>query len=317
MSIYLLGTPFVLIGLGMNSFINSQGFAKTGMMTVLLGAVTNIILDPIFIFVLAMGVKGAALATVISQFVSALWTFQFLTGQKTILKLKKERLKLKIKHVKKIFALGMAGFMMGLTNSVVTIVCNATLQTYGGDFYIAIMTIINSIREVVSLPGQGLANASQPVLGYNYGAKQYQRVLKAIRFTTITCFLTSFLLWLSITLFPQFYIQIFSHNPEIITHGTQAIHLYFFGFFMMAFQMTGQAVAVGLGKSKQAVFFSLFRKVMIVVPLTLILPIYMGIDGVFIAEAISNFIGGGACYLTMMLTIGKDLKKKRLSVAKG
>ena len=314
---YLLGTPFVLIGLGMNSFINSQGFAKIGMMTVLLGAVTNIILDPIFIFVLAMGVKGAALATVISQFVSALWTFQFLTGQKTILKLKKERLKLKIKHVKKIFALGMAGFMMGLTNSVVTIVCNATLQTYGGDFYIAIMTIINSIREVVSLPGQGLANASQPVLGYNYGAKQYQRVLKAIRFTTITCFLTSFLLWLSITLFPQFYIQIFSHNPEIITHGTQAIHLYFFGFFMMAFQMTGQAVAVGLGKSKQAVFFSLFRKVMIVVPLTLILPIYMGIDGVFIAEAISNFIGGGACYLTMMLTIGKDLKKKRLSVAKG
>lgn len=317
MSIYLLGTPFVLIGLGMNSFINSQGFAKIGMMTVLLGAVTNIILDPIFIFVLAMGVKGAALATVISQFVSALWTFQFLTGQKTILKLKKERLKLKIKHVKKIFALGMAGFMMGLTNSVVTIVCNATLQTYGGDFYIAIMTIINSIREVVSLPGQGLANASQPVLGYNYGAKQYQRVLKAIRFTTITCFLTSFLLWLSITLFPQFYIQIFSHNPEIITHGTKAIHLYFFGFFMMAFQMTGQAVAVGLGKSKQAVFFSLFRKVMIVVPLTLILPIYMGIDGVFIAEAISNFIGGGACYLTMMLTIGKDLKKKRLSVAKG
>ena len=154
-----------------------------------------------------MGVKGAALATVISQFVSALWTFQFLTGQKTILKLKKERLKLKIKHVKKIFALGMAGFMMGLTNSVVTIVCNATLQTYGGDFYIAIMTIINSIREVVSLPGQGLANASQPVLGYNYGAKQYQRVLKAIRFTTITCFLTSFLLWLSITLFPQFYIR--------------------------------------------------------------------------------------------------------------
>lgn len=206
---------------------------------------------------------------------------------------------------------------MGLTNSVVTIVCNATLQTYGGDFYIAIMTIINSIREVVSLPGQGLANASQPVLGYNYGAKQYQRVLKAIRFTTITCFLTSFLLWLSITLFPQFYIQIFSHNLEIITHGTKAIHLYFFGFFMMAFQMTGQAVAVGLGKSKQAVFFSLFRKVMIVVPLTLILPIYMGIDGVFIAEAISNFIGGGACYLTMMLTIGKDLKKKRLSVAKG
>lgn len=310
MTIYLLGTPFVLIGLGLNSFINSQGFAKIGMMTVLLGAVTNIILDPLFIFVFSMGVKGAAIATVISQCISALWTLQFLTGKKTILKLKKEKMILKIKHVQKIFALGMAGFMMGVTNSVVTIVCNVTLQTYGGDFYIAIMTIINSIREVVSLPGQGLANASQPVLGYNYGAKQYQRVLKGIRFTTLTCFLTSFVLWLSITLFPQLYIQIFSHNPDILKEGVQAIHLYFFGFFMMAFQMSGQSIAVGLGKSKQAVFFSIFRKVMIVVPLTFILPIYIGIQGVFIAEAISNFIGGGACYLTMLLTIGKDLKKK-------
>lgn len=310
MSIYLLGTPFVLIGLGMNSFINSQGFAKIGMMTVLLGAITNIILDPIFIFGLSMGVKGAAVATVISQFISAVWTLLFLTGKRTILHLKREKFLLKMKHVKKIFSLGMAGFMMGVTNSAVTIVCNATLQTYGGDFYIAIMTIINSIREVVSLPGQGLANASQPVLGYNYGAQQYQRVLKAIRFTTITCFLTSFILWLSITLFPRFYIQIFSHNQQILTDGIEAIHLYFFGFFMMAFQMSGQAVAVGLGKSKQAVFFSVFRKVMIVVPLTLILPMYIGINGVFIAEAISNFIGGGACYTTMMLTIGKDLKNK-------
>ncbi|WP_435372898.1 MATE family efflux transporter [Allocoprobacillus halotolerans] len=314
MTIYLFGTPFVLIGLGMNSFINSQGFAKIGMMTVLLGAITNIILDPVFIFGFSMGVKGAALATVISQCVSALWTLQFLTGRRTILRLKKEKLWLKIKHVQKIFALGMAGFMVGVTNSIVAVVCNATLQTYGGDFYIAIMTIINSIREVISLPGQGLANASQPVLGYNYGAKQYQRVLKAIRFTTITCFFTSFLLWLSITLFPQFYIQIFSHNTDILADGIQAIHLYFFGFFMMAFQMSGQAVAVGLGKSKQAVFFSVFRKVMIVVPLTLILPLYIGIDGVFIAEAISNFIGGGACYITMLLTIGKDLKKKSQSV---
>lgn len=310
MSIYLLGTPFVLIGLGMNSFINSQGFAKIGMMTVLLGAITNIVLDPLFIFGLSMGVKGAALATVFSQFVSAIWTLLFLTGKRTILHLRKEKLLLKLKHVQKIFSLGMAGFMMGVTNSTVTIVCNATLQTYGGDFYIAIMTIINSIREVVSLPGQGLANASQPVLGYNYGAKQYQRVLKAIRFTTMTCFLASFILWLSIALFPRFYIQIFSHNPEILNNGIQAIHLYFFGFFMMAFQMSGQAVAVGLGKSKQAVFFSVFRKVIIVVPLTLILPLYVGINGVFIAEAISNFIGGGACYMTMMLTIGKDLKKK-------
>lgn len=310
MSIYLCGTVFVLIGLGMNSFINSQGFAKIGMMTVLLGAIANIILDPLFIFVFHLGVKGAAIATVISQGISALWTLCFLTGSRTILKIRKDKMKLNMIYVKKIFSLGTAGFMMGVTNSVVTIVCNSTLQIYGGDLYIAIMTIINSIREVISLPGQGLANASQPVLGYNYGAKEYKRVLQGMKFVTLSSLGASLILWLSVTLFPQFYIQIFSHNQEIIQDGIRAIRLYFFGFFMMSFQMTGQAIAVGLGKSKQAIFFSIFRKVIIVAPLTVILPQYIGIDGVFISEAISNFIGGGACYLTMLMTIGKDLKIK-------
>lgn len=310
LTIYLLGTLFVMTGLGMNSFINSQGFAKIGMMTVLIGAVLNIILDPILIFGCHLGVKGAAIATVVSQMVSALWTLYFLTGKQTILKLRKDKMKLNPQHVKRIFSLGTAGFMMGITNSVVSIVCNSTLQTYGGDLYIAIMTIINSIREVIMLPGHGLANASQPVLGYNYGAKEYKRVLEGIKFVTIASFGASFVLWLSITLFPTFYIRIFSNNPEVIADGVSALRLYFFGFFMMAFQMTGQSIAVGLGKSKQAIFFSIFRKVVIVAPLTVILPIYIGIDGVFIAEAISNFIGGGACYITMLLTIGKELKSK-------
>lgn len=309
MSIYLFGTIFVLIGLGMNSFINSQGFAKIGMTTVLIGAISNIILDPIFIFTLSMGVKGAALATVISQALSAIWTLYFLTGQKTILKLKLSCMKLQMPYVKKIISLGTAGFMMALTNSIVTIVCNATLQTYGGDLYIAIMTIINSIREVASLPGQGISNACQPVLGYNYGAKEYKRVLEGIRFTTIAAVSMMGLIWLVITLFPHQFIQIFSNNQDIIEPGVIALRLYFFGFFMMAFQMSGQSIAVGLGKSKQAIFFSIFRKVIIVAPLTVILPHFIGINGVFVAEAISNFIGGGACYITMWLTIGRDLKK--------
>ena len=310
MTIYLLGTIFVLIGLGMNSFINSQGFAKIGMMTVLLGAIINIILDPLFIFGLSLGVQGAALATIISQFVSAMWTLKFLTGKKTILKIKKENLKLEIGYVKKIVSLGTAGFMMAITNSIVTIVCNATLQVYGGDLYIAIMTIINSIREVASLPGQGMANACQPVLGFNYGAKEYHRVLQGIKFVTLSALGMMLVVWLAITLFPELFIKIFSHNQEIVTHGIKALRLYFFGFFMMSFQMTGQAAAVGLGKSKQAVFFSVFRKVIIVAPLTIILPIFIGIDGVFMAEAISNFIGGGACYITMWLTIAKNLKRE-------
>lgn len=308
-TIYLFGTLFVLIGLGMNSFINSQGFAKIGMMTVLIGAVVNIILDPVFIFTLSMGVQGAALATVISQALSAIWTLYFLTGKKTILKLKLSCLKLQIKYVVKIFSLGTAGFMMAITNSVVTIVCNSTLQIYGGDIYIAIMTIINSIREVASLPGQGIANACQPVLGYNYGAKQYKRVLEGIKFTTLSSIFLMTMVWLLITLYPQQFIRIFSHHNNIIEPGVTALRLYFFGFFMMAFQMSGQSVAVGLGKSKQAIFFSIFRKVIIVAPLTVILPQYIGINGVFIAEAISNFIGGSACYITMWFTIGKNLKK--------
>lgn len=313
MTIYLMGTLFVLIGLGMNSFINSQGFAKIGMMTVLLGAVTNIILDPIFIFGLDLGVKGAAIATVISQFISALWTLQFLTGKKTILKIKRSGLKLEYKRIMKIVSLGMAGFMMAITNSIVSIVCNATLQQYGGDLYIAIMTIINSLREVASLPGQGVANACQPVLGFNYGAQKYERVLQGIKFVTIVALTMMLVVWLAITLFPQLFIQIFSSNSEIIADGIRALRLYFFGFFMMSFQMSGQAVAIGLGKSKQAIFFSIFRKVIIVAPLTVILPMFIGIDGVFIAEAISNFIGGGACYITMWFTIGRSLKQQAIN----
>ncbi len=310
LSIYLVGTLFVLVELGLNYFINSQGFAKIGMMTVLLGAVTNIILDPLFIFYFDMGVSGAALATVFSQLLSAIWTFQFLTSKRTILKLKLSCMKLQWHYVKRIFSLGTAGFMMGITNSIVSIVCNSTLQIYGGDLYVAIMTIINSIREVTSLFGQGIANASQPVLGYNYGAKEYQRVIDAIKFTTITALALMLIVWLSVTLFPQVYISIFSDNSEIVADGAHAIRLYFFGFFMMSFQMCGQSVAVGLGKSKQAVFFSIFRKVIIVAPLTIILPRYIGVDGVFISEAISNFIGGSACYITMLLTIGRDLQRR-------
>lgn len=310
LTIYLLGTVFVLIGLGMNSFINSQGFAKIGMMTVLIGAVLNIILDPIFIFLLNMNVKGAALATVLSQFVSALWTIHFLRSDQTILKLKKECMYLNPYYVKRIFSLGTAGFMMGITNSIVSIVCNSTLQLYGGDLYIAIMTIINSIREVVQLPAQGFGNASQPVLGYNYGAKEYKRVLSAIRFVTLLCFGTMFVIWVLITAFPQYFIKIFTHDPHITKHAILYIRLYFAGFFMQSLQICGQSVAVGLGKSKQAIFFSIFRKVIIVAPLTIILPRFIGIEGVFISEAISNFIGGGACYMTMLFTIGKSLKKE-------
>ena len=311
-TIYLLGSLFVMAGLGMNSFINSQGFGRIGMMTVLLGAVANIILDPIFIFVFHMGVQGAALATIISQFLSAAWIIRFLTGPRTILKLRRSAMKLERRRVLKIMGLGLSGFTMSITNSLVQIVCNATLRDFGGDLYVGAMTVINSIREVVQMPVQGLANSAQPVMGFNYGAEKYGRVRQAIKFTSAVSIVYTCAIWAGLYFAPGFFIGIFSSEEELLAIGVPAMHIYYFGFFMMSLQMAGQAVFVALGRAKNAVFFSIFRKVIIVFPLTVILPHFWGLgtDGVFLAEPISNFIGGTACYATMLLTVWRELGRR-------
>ena len=299
-----------MLGLGMNSFINSQGFGRVGMMTVCLGAAANIVLDPIFIFVLKMGIQGAAIATVISQFLSAAWIVAFLCGKKTILKLKPACFRLKARRVREIIGLGLSGFTMAITNSGVQIMCNASLQFYGGDLYVGVMTVINSIREVISMPVNGLTNSAQPVMGFNYGAKEYGRVRTAIKFTSATCIIYTTVAWLLLYLFPEFFIRIFNNDADLVMAAIPSIHIYFFGFFMMSLQFAGQSVFVALGKSKYAVFFSLLRKAFIVIPLTLILPRILGLNttGVFLAEPISNFIGGAACFITMLLTVWPELK---------
>ena len=307
MTIYLLGTLFVMIGLGMNPFINSQGFGRVGMMTVGLGAAVNIVLDPIFIFGLNLGVKGAALATVIAQGCSAVWVLRFLTGPKAILKLRLGCMKLKASRVKRIITLGLSGFFMNLTNSLVQVVCNATLQAYGGDLYVGIMTIINSLREVCTMPVQGLSNGAQPVTGFNYGAKKYERVRQSIRFSVTGTVLYAAAFWAIAMLFPGFLIRIFSNEPDVIQHGIPALRIYFCLFIPMSLQMAGQGVFVSLGRSKQAVFFSLLRKAIINAPLTVILPIWMGTTGVFTAEAVSQLLGGMACILTMYFTVYRKL----------
>lgn len=311
-SIYLLGSIFVMIGLGMNSFINAQGFGKIGMMTVLLGAVTNIILDPIFIFVLHMGVRGAALATIISQGLSAAWIIRFLTGPKTILRLKLSCMRPGKERVGKIVALGFSGFTMSITNSLVQIVCNATLQQWGGDLYVGVMTVINSVREVVSMPVQGITHSAQPVMGYNYGAGEYGRVKKAIAFTSITAIIYTTFVWMLVHGFPEFFIRIFNQDADLVAAGIPAMQIYYFGFFLMSLQFSGQAVFVALGKAKQAIFFSIFRKVVIVIPLTLLLPRLwnLGTGGVFAAEPISNLIGGVACFGTMLALLLPELSDK-------
>ncbi|HIT64912.1 MAG TPA: MATE family efflux transporter [Candidatus Ventrimonas merdavium] len=312
-SIYLLGSVFVMVGLGMNSFINSQGFGKIGMMTVLLGAVANIILDPVFIFVFGMGVQGAALATVISQGLSAAWILRFLTGKKTILRLKASNMRLEWRRVKEIVALGLSGFTMNVTNSLVQIMYNATLQMYGGDLYVGVMTVVNSVREVVSMPVQGVTNSAQPVMGYNYGAGEYGRVKQAIAFTSAVAIGYTTVVWLLVHGFPEFFIRIFNQDAELVAAGIPAMQIYYFGFFLMSLQFAGQAVFVALGKARQAVFFSIFRKVIIVMPLIWLLPRIggLGTNGIFAAEPVSNLVGGVACFVTMLVTMMPELNGKR------
>ena len=311
MTIYLCGTLFVMISLGMNPFINAQGFGRVGMMTVLLGAAVNIVLDPVLIFVFHMGVQGAALATVFSQALSAGWVLAFLTGKRAILRLRKEDIRLDGARTRKIVSLGLSGFFVNMTNSLVQVVCNATLQHWGGDLYVGVMTIINSLREVFIMPVHGLTNGSQPVQGYNYGAKQYSRVRQAIRFSVGVTVVYSTLFWAFAMLFPEPLIRIFKDDPDIIQAGIPALRIYFGLFIFMSLQFAAQAVFVGLGRSKQAVFFSLLRKAIINAPLTVILPIWMGTTGVFAAEAVSQLVGGLACFTTMYFTVYRPLGRMR------
>lgn len=203
-TVYICGTLFVMTSLGMNNFINAQGFGKTGMLTVLLGAVMNIILDPVFIFGLGMGVRGAAAATILSQGASALWVFRFLTGKKALLKLTGKSMKLEAGLVKEITLLGTSGFVMSVTNGTVQIVCNAVLARHGGDLYVGIMTVINSVREIITMPVTGLTSGAQPVIGYNYGAGCYGRVKSAIRFMSIGCIVFSLAVWAVLFFEPRF-----------------------------------------------------------------------------------------------------------------
>jgi len=308
LKVSLFGTAFSMLVTGMNGFINAQGFPKFGMVTTILGAVINIILDPIFIFAFDMKVAGAALATVFSQLVSAIWVFRFLTGKKAILRLKKKCLRLSAGKVKSIAGLGVTNFVMQGSNCLVQVVCNNSLQIYGGDLYVGIMTILNSVRELVMLPVMGISSGSQPVLGFNYGAGKNDRVKEGIRFMTVIGGIYTIIAWLVVILLPRQLIQIFSEDAQTITEGARALYIYFFGFVFMAFQFAGQSTFQGLGKKKQAVFFSMLRKVIIVTPLTVLLPILgFGVDGVFLAEPISNIIGGLACFITMWITVYKKL----------
>ena len=286
--IYLIGTLPSMISTGMNPFINAQGYSTTGMLSVAIGAVANLVLDPLFIFGFNFGIKGAAIATVISQILSALYVLHFLR--------KKAELKVRLmtlsefsentRYAKDIISLGTSGCVMQLTNSLVSICCNNVLSVTGGDLYISVMTIVSSIRQMVETPIYAIVEGSSPVLSYNYGAKRPARVRKSI-FT------------------------IFCPDATLMDDAVKALNIYFAAFIFMDLQYIGQTTFKSLNKKKRAIFFSLLRKVFIVVPLTYILPYSfgMGTDGVFMAEPVSNVIGGSICFVTMLGTVLPELRR--------
>lgn len=303
LTVYLTGSVLVMISLGLNPFINAQGFTRQGMFSVVIGAIANIVLDPLFIYTLDMSVKGAALATVIAQGLSAAYTLWFLTGRKCLLKLRIRTMKPDFAIIRRILGLGFSNFTMKLTESAVQLVCNFQLSTFGGDVYITVMTVINSVRQVIMMPMHGLSEGTQPVMGYNYGAKRYDRVRQCVKFMGVVCLLYAFLVWGVAQLFPAALIRIFNQDPALIEVGVPSVRLYFAAFFAMCMQMVGQYSFVSLGKARQATFFSLLRKAFIVVPLTFILPNFVGVNGVFWAEVVSDLVGSSACFITFMLTV--------------
>ena len=311
LDIYLLGTFFSMLTTGLIGYINAQGFPKIGMYSTVIGAVTNILLDPVLIFVLDMGVAGAALATVISQGVAAAWVLRFLFSDRPPVALSRDCIRIDRRTTGRIVKLGTANFIMQGTNFLVQVACNTTLQRFGGDLFVGVMTVTNSVREILMLPVSGIVSGAQPGSSNTYGAKAYGRVRSGIRFNTWVGSAYTVAAWILVVLLPKALFGIFNDDAATVAAGVPMLKIYFFGFVFMAFQLAGQTTFQALGDAKHAIFFSLLRKAFIVVPLTLLLPrMGYGVKGVFLAEPISNVIGGVACYATMRLTVFRRLPKE-------
>lgn len=309
-TIYLVGSLSVMLTLGLNPFLNAQGFTKTGMMTVLIGAVCNIVLDPVFIFVFKMGVAGAAIATVISQTVSAIWIVLFLKGKKNLVRVRAKNLRLERKVAGRIMGLGFSGFIMNITEAAISAVFNASLSRFGGDIYVTVMTVATSVSQLVIMPMSGFSQGAQPVTGYNFGAGEYDRVKQSFWFLLKSCAVYAVIAWLILMLLPTQLIRIFNSDPDLLEIAVPMFRVFFCLNFIMCLQMAAQNTFVAMGEGKKATFFALFRKVVLLIPLILILPrIGFGITGVFAAEPVADTISAVTCFTTFMLTAYRKLGK--------
>ena len=310
--IYILGSFFVLIVLGMNPFITTQGFAKISMMTTVIGAVINIILDPVFIFVLGMGVRGAALATVLSQAVGAIWILRFLTGKKTILRLKKENMRLEVRVFGPCLALGISTFVMLSTESLLSISFTNSLSRYGGDVAVGAMTIITSINLLVAMPVQGICQGGQPIISYNYGADKPERVKKAFFTQFCACVAYTFTFWAVIMLFPQIFASIFTANKELVEYSSWALRIYMAGIFSTGFQISCQQSFMALGQAKVSLLLACLRKIILLIPLIFILPHFLPdkVFAVFLAEPVSDILAAATTTITFLTLFNSILKKE-------
>lgn len=308
-SIYLIGTIFVQLALGLNTYISGQGNAKVAMFSVLIGAVANIILDPIFIFVFGMGVRGAALATILSQALSAVWVVRFLASEKSVIRIRKAYVRLDKAIVGKVAALGAAPFIMQSTESLVMITLNTGLQNYGGDLYVGTMSIMSSIMQLIVVPVQGIAQGVQPIMSYNFGAENYDRVKGAFARMVSVCLAATVVLGGMAVLKPEIFVRLFSNNQDLIALTCKAMPVYFLGITIFGIQMGCQTTFMALGQAKISLFIALLRKVLLLIPLAIILPKFMGVQGVYVAEPVADILSVTATSILFVITAKKVLKK--------
>lgn len=311
MRIYSFGTIFAQLSVGLNYFINTQGFAKYGMLTLLIGGILNIVLDPFFIFVMNMGVAGAALATIISQFVSCIWVMKFLLGKKTIIKIKKENMKLDFDIMKKVLGLGFSPFFMSSTEGILQVSFNRQLLFFGGDIAVSAMTIMMSMAQMLSLPMEGIAQGSQPIISFNFGAKAYDRVKQTISIAMKSALIYSVFGVLLMEIFPRFFVSLFAKDLELIHLSSQMLRVYVFGFIIMGANSTFQQTYTSLGYGKRSFFFAFYRKIILLIPLIYILPILLpsyGVFAVILAEPISDILTTITNAFAFRLFVKKELK---------
>lgn len=318
MDIYAIGTIFVQMTLGMNAFITAQGFAKEGMLSVLIGAVANIILDPVFIFVLGMGVRGAALATILSQALSCLWVLSFLFGKRTFLKLRSSNIRLSPSVLLPCVALGAATFIMQASESVISVAFNASLLQYGGDLAVGAMTILSSVMQFAMLPLQGLGQGAQPIISYNYGAGKRDRVKKAYFLLLRVSFLYSCLLWLLVQLFPQAFAVMFTSDAQLVAYTSHALRIYVAALFLFGIQMACQMTFTSLGKAKQSILVAVMRKFILLLPLIYLMPQLFRADqaqAVYMAEPVADTLAVLFTVVLFFFTFRKVLRQMETTPA--